>query len=90
MTTKKMEQMEVPRIPLEPCESWDAAAELARDALAFILNDPTEAGGIRVKAAELMLLYAIGKPGSERAGEAGGLMEEWLAEVQKNGLTSKL
>jgi hypothetical protein len=82
--------MEAQRIPLEPCESWDAAAELARDALAFILNDPTEAGGTRVKAAELMLLYAMGKPGGEKAEEPRGLFEEWLAEVQKKGLSSRL
>lgn len=90
MATKKAEQMEEPRIPLEPCESWDEAAELARDALAFILNDPAEAGGVRVKAAELMLLYSIGKPGGERSDEPRGLLEEWLAEVQKMGLSSKL
>ena len=87
MATKKTDEV---LLPLEPCESWEAAAEMARDALAFILSDPTEAGGIRVKAAELMLLYAIGKPGSEGADQGRGPFEEWLAEVQKNGLTSKL
>ncbi len=90
MATKKTEQNEPQRIPLEPCESWEAAAILARDALAYIISDAAEAGGNRVKAAELLLLYALGRPGTAGPGDPGGEWEEWLTEVQKTGLSPRL
>ena len=90
MTTKKTEQEEAQRLPLEPCESWEAAAILARDSLAYIVSDAAEAGGNRVKAAELLLLYALGRPGTAGSDDPSGEWEEWIAEVQKNGLSSRL
>lgn len=90
MATKKNEQIEEPRISLEPCESWEAAAILAREALVYIISDAAEAGGNRVKAAELLLLYALGRPGNAGTDDTTGQWEDWLSEVQKNGLSSML
>lgn len=78
-----------PRLPLEPCASWADAEALARDALAFILQDGSESGANRVRAAELVLERAGGKLGDR--GEAGqpqpGMFEAWL---QKFGGVSRL
>lgn len=80
---------EPPRLPLEPCASWADAEAIARDALAFILQDGSESGANRVRAAELVLERVGGKLGDH--GEAGlaqpGAFEAWL---QKLGGTSKL
>ena len=80
---------EPPRLPLEPCASWADAEALARDALAFILQDGSESGANRIRAAELALECAGGKLGDR--GEAGqpqpGLFESWL---KKFGGVSRL
>ncbi len=80
---------EPPRLPLEPCASWADAEAVARDALVFILQDGSESGANRVRAAELVLERAGGKFGDR--GEAGqpqpGTFEAWL---QKFGGVSRL
>lgn len=80
---------EPPRLPLEPCDSWADAEALARDALAYILQDGSESGANRVRAAELVLDRVGGKLGDR--GEAGqaqpGAFEAWL---QKFGGVSRL
>lgn len=64
--------------PLEPCATWEDAEALARDALAYILNDPNEAGGNRIKAAALILARPRAADGSG-SGE-GMTLEDWLRE----------
>lgn len=80
---------EPPRLPLEPCASWADAEALARDALAYILQDGSESGANRIRAAELVLECAGGKLGDH--GEAGqlqpGAFEVWL---QKFGGVTRL
>ena len=80
---------EPPRLPLEPCASWADAEAIARDALAFILQDGSESGANRVRAAELVLERVGGKLGDHGEDEHAqpGAFEAWL---QKLGGTSKL
>ena len=67
------------RVPIKPCRSWAAAARQARGALCFIVNDGRESAANRIKAAEVILDRAMGKPAAGAdAGDAVMPFENWL------------
>lgn len=76
------------RVPLRACRSWAVAARQARASLCFILNDPHESALNRIRAAEVVLDRAYGRPAiSSEASDVQRPFEDWLEE---QGQTSML
>lgn len=72
------------RVPLMACRTWASAGRIARQALAFIMTDPHESAGNRIKAAELVLDRAYGRPVvGEASGRPDESFEDWLAKQDR-------
>jgi hypothetical protein len=71
-------------VPLRRCGNWGVAAGLARRALAFIVCDGSESAANRIKAAELILDRAYGRPAASLDHDVHAQsFEDWL--VQQEG-----